>query len=145
MDKDLRIMFGLNPYLIIGAALALAVSFGSGFGLGHKLERAKFDAYKLEQSEITRKKEAEHQAATDEIRRNKDAKIADINNKLVDAISELYKRPSRPAEIASNGQSCTGRSLYAEDGSFLIREAARADIIRSALQACYDQYDSIAK
>lgn len=138
-------MFGLNPYVLIGAAVALAISFGSGFGLGHKLERAKFDAYKLEQSELTRKKEAENQAATDQIRKDKDAKIADINNRLVDAISELRKRPSRPAEITSNGQSCTGRSLYAEDGNFLIREAARADIIRTALQACYDQYDSIAK
>ena len=138
-------MFGLNPYFLIGVAVALAVSFGSGFGLGHKLERAKFDAYKLEQSELTRKKEAENQVATDEIRRTKDAKIADINNKLVDAISELRKRPSRPAEIASNGQSCSGRSLYAEDAIFLRREASRADIIREALEACYNQYDSVAK
>jgi hypothetical protein len=137
-------MFGLNPYVLIGAAVALAISFGSGFGLGHKLERAKFDAYKLEQSELTRKKEAENQSATDQIRRTKDAKIADINNKLVDAISELHKRPARPAEIASNGQSCSGRSLYAEDAVFLTREAARADIIRSALEACYNQYDKVA-
>lgn len=138
-------MFGLNPYFLIGVAVALAVSFGGGFSLGHKLERAKFDAYKLEQAEATRKKEAENQAATDEIRRTKDAKIADINNKLVDAISELRNRPSRPAEIASNGQSCSGRSLYSEDASFLIREAARADTIRAALEACYNQYDQVAK
>lgn len=138
-------MFGLNPYFLIGVAVALAVSFGGGFGLGHKLERAKFDAYKLEQSELTRKKEAEHQSATDQIRRTKDAKIADINNKLVDAISELHKRPSRPAEIATNGQSCSGATLYAEDAIFLTREAARADIIREALEACYNQYDSVAK
>ena len=137
-------MFGLNPWVIIGAVTALVISFGSGFGLGHKLERAKFDAYKLEQSELTRKKEAEHQQATDQIRKDKDAKIADINNKLVDAISELRKRPSRPAEISSNGQSCSGLSLYAEDAIFLTREAARADIIRSALEACYNQYDKVA-
>ena len=138
-------MFGLNPYLLIGAAVALVISFGTGVTAGYKWEKANFDAYKLEQAETTRKKEAEHQAATDQIRKDKDAKIADINNKLVDAISELRNRPSRPAEITSNGQSCTGRSLYAEDGSFLIREAARADIIRSALEACYNQYDSVAK
>ena len=138
-------MFGLNPWVIIGAVTALVISFGSGFGLGHKLEKAQFDAYKLEQSEITRQKEAEHQAATDQIRKDKDAKIADINNKLVDAISELRKRPSRPAEITSDGQSCSGRSLYAEDAIFLRREAARADIIREALAACYNQYDSVAK
>lgn len=138
-------MFGLNPWVIIGAAAALVISFGSGFGLGHKLEKAQFDAYKLEQSEITRKKEAEHQAATDQIRKDKDAKIADINNKLVDAITELRNRPSRSTESASNGQSCTGRSLYAEDASFLIREAARADVIRTALEACYNQYEQVSK
>jgi len=138
-------MFGLNPYFLIGAFVALAVSFSSGFGLGHKLEKAKFDAYKLEQAELTRQKEAEHQAATDQIRRTKDAQIAGINTKLADAISELYKRTSRPTTLSDNGQSCSGRSLYAEDAIFLTREAARADIIRTALEACYNQYDQITK
>lgn len=138
-------MFGLNPYLLIGAAIALVVSFGSGFGLGHKLEKARFDEYKLEQAELTRQKEAENQTKTDEIRKAKDATIANINNQLVNAISELRKRPSRPAEISDNGQSCSGRSLYSEDSIFLTREAARADIIRTALEACYNQYDSVTK
>lgn len=138
-------MFGLNPYLLIGAAVALVISFGSGFGLGHKLEKARFDEYKLEQTELTRQKEAEHQTKTDEIRKAKDATIANINSQLVNAISELRKRPSRPAEIPDNGQSCSGRSLYAQDAEFLIREASRADILRTALQACYNQYDSVAK
>jgi len=138
-------MFGLNPYVIIGAAIALAVSFATGFGLGHKLEAAKFNEYKLEQAQNTRIKEQEHQAATDEIRKAKDAKIADINNKLIDAISELHKRTSRPAEVSSNGPSCTGGSLYSEDAIFLIREAARADTIRTALEACYNQYDKVTQ
>lgn len=138
-------MFGLNPYVLIGAAIALAVSFGSGFGLGHKLEKARFDEYKLEQTELTRQKEAENQNKTDEIRKAKDAIIADINNQLVNAISELRKRPSRPAEIPDNGQSCSGKSLYAQDAEFLIREAARADILRTALEACYNQYESVTK
>ena len=138
-------MFGLNPYVLIAAAAALVISFGSGFGLGHKLEKARFDAYKLEQSEATRKKEQEHQDAVDQLRKDKDAKIANINNQLFDAINELRKRPSRPAEITSNGQSGTGASLYAEDAIFLRREAARADVLRTALEACYNQYDSVAK
>jgi len=138
-------MFGLNPYVLIGAAVALAISFGSGFGLGHKLEKANFDAYKLEQEQNTRKKEQEHQTETDQIRRTKDAQIAGINNKLIDAISELRQRTARPAEIPTDGQSCSGRSLYAEDAIFLTREAARADILRTALEACYDQYDKVTK
>ena len=138
-------MFGLNPYVLIGAAIALAVSFGSGFGLGHKLEKARFDEYKLEQVEATRKKEREQQDAVDQLRKEKDAKIANINNQLFDAINELRKRPTRPAEGTSNGQSGTGTSLYAEDAIFLTREAARADVLRTALEACYNQYDSVAK
>ena len=136
-------MFGLNPFVLYGAIAAVVISFASGFGLGHKLEANKFNEYKLEQERNTRIKEQEHQAATDEIRKAKDAKIADINNKLIDAVSELRKRTSRPTEVSDNGQSCTGRSLYSEDAIFLIREAARADVIRTALEACYNQYDKV--
>ena len=138
-------MFGLNPYFLIGIAVAIALSFGGGFTLGHKLEAAVFNQYKLEQTELARKQEQAHQTATDAIRKNKDEQIATINSKLFDAISELRKRPSRPATITSNGQSCTGATLYSDDAIFLTREAARADIIRTALEACYTQYDQVAK
>lgn len=94
------------------------------------------------QEKTIRQKEHQYQAAADEIRKAKDAQINAINSQLVDAISELRKRPSRTAE-ASNGQSCNGTGLYAEDAEFLIREASRADQIRVALQYCYQQYDSI--
>ena len=94
-------MFGLNPYFLIGIAVAIALSFGGGFTLGHKLEAAVFNQYKLEQTELARKQEQAHQAATDEIRKNKDEQIAAINSKLFDAISELRKRPSRPATITT--------------------------------------------
>ena len=72
----------------------------------------------------------------------KDAQIKVINTQLVDAISELRKRPSRATET-SNGKGCNGASLYAEDSEFLVREAARADEIRVSLAACYKQYESI--
>jgi hypothetical protein len=136
-------MFGLNPFILYGAIAAVVISFSSGATIGYKWEKSNFDNYKLEQERNTRIKEQEHQAVTDEIRKTKDAKIADINNKLVDAISELRKRTSRPAEVPNNGQSCSGRNLYSEDAIFLTREAARADIIRTALEACYNQYDKI--
>jgi len=138
-------MFGLNPFVLYGAIAAVVIAFGSGFGAGYKWEKSNFDNYKLEQERNTRIKEQEHQVATDEIRKAKDAKIADINNKLLDAISELHKRTSRPAEVSDNGQSCSGRSLYSEDAIFLIREAARADVLRTALEACYNQYEQVTK
>ena len=72
----------------------------------------------------------------------KDAQIKAINNQLVDAVSELRKRPSNPTKTI-NGQDCNGSTLSAPDAEFLVREAARADEIRVGLQACYKQYESL--
>lgn len=127
----------LRYYVYIGLVL-----FGlAGFGYG-KYKSYKLDAYIVAQQQAVQQKEQEYQAAADQIRKDKDAQIKAINNQLVDAISELRKRPSR-TDQAHNGQSCNGASLYSEDAEFLIREAARADEIRVALQSCYKQYDSI--
>lgn len=126
-------MFGLNIYVIY--AVTAIVLFCSGFVSGCQHQQSS-------QEKVIRDKEHQYQADADKIRKEKDAQIKAINNQLVDAISELRKRPSR-TEQASNGQSCNGASLYAEDAEFLVREAARADQIRVALQSCYQQYDSI--
>jgi hypothetical protein len=126
-------MFGINIYAIY-AAVIIAL-FCGGFVTGCEHQQAK-------QEKVIRDKEHQYQADADKIRTEKDAQIRDINSKLVDAVSELRKRPSR-AQQASNGQSCNGASLSAEDAEFLIREAARADQIRIGLQACYEQYDAL--
>jgi hypothetical protein len=126
-------MFGLNTYSVY--AIAAIVLFCSGFVTGCQHEQAA-------QEKVIRDKEHQYQAAADEIRKAKDDQIKAINNQLVDAISELRKRPSRTAET-NNGQNCNGTGLYAEDAEFLIREASRADQIRIGLDACYKQYDSI--
>ena len=126
-------MFGLNTYAIY--AIAAIVLFCSGFVSGCQHQQSS-------QEKVIRNKEHQYQADADKIRIEKDAQIKAINDKLADAISELRKRPSRAAE-ANNGQSCNGAGLYAEDAEFLIREASRADQIRVALNACYQQYDAI--
>jgi hypothetical protein len=110
--------------------------------LGFSFESARFDRYKADQIAATQKAQEEHQAATDQIRKEKDAQIASINNSLADALVQLRSRPNR-TQAASNGQGGTGLSLSAEDASFLEREAARADVLREALNACYKQYDSL--
>jgi len=126
-------MFGLNLYAIY--AIAAVVLFCSGFVSGCQHQQSS-------QEKVIREKEHQYQADADKIRIEKDAQIKAINNQLVDAISELRKRPSRTAE-ANAGQNCNGSGLYAEDAEFLVREASRADEIRVALQACYRQYDSL--
>jgi len=126
-------MFGLNIYAIY--AVTAIVLFCSGFVSGCQHQQSA-------QEKVIRDKEHQYQSDADKIRIEKDAQIKAINNQLVDAVSELRKRPSRATETP-NGKGCNGASLYAEDSEFLVREAARADEIRVALQACYKQYESI--
>jgi len=126
-------MFGLNIYAIY--AVTAIVLFCSGFVSGCQHQQSA-------QEKVVRDKEHQYQSNVDKIRIEKDAQIKAINNQLVDAVSELRKRPSRTAETP-NGKGCNGASLYAEDSEFLVMEAARADEIRRGLQACYKQYDAI--
>jgi hypothetical protein len=133
-------MFSSLYVKIAGIAIILFGAWYNGFSIGY----SKLTAYKLEQEAATRQKEAENQQATDQIRKDKDAQIASINNQLADALIQLHNRTSR-TQASSNGQGGTGSTLYAEDAEFLIREASRADTIRTALDACYKQYDAIAK
>ena len=125
--------FGVNIYAIY--AVAAAALFLGGFFNGCTYQQGK-------QEKVIREKEHKYQAEADQIRKEKDEQIKVINSQLVNAISELRKRPSRTAET-NTGQSCNGASLFAEDAEFLIREAARADEIRVGLIACYKQYEAI--
>jgi hypothetical protein len=129
-------MFGLNIYAIY-AVIAITL-FCGGFVNGCSYQQSKAE-------KTIRDKEHQYQSDADQIRKDKDAQIKTINNQLVNAVSELRKRPSRTAETSygQTGQSCNGSQLYAEDSIFLTREATRADTIRIALQACYDQYESL--
>jgi hypothetical protein len=126
-------MFGLNIYAIY--AMVAITLFCGGFVNGCSYQQSKAE-------KTIRDKEHQYQSDADQIRIQKDAQIKAINTQLVDAVSELRKRPSR-TEQTTNGKGCNGASLYAEDSEFLIREAARADEIRVALDACYKQYESI--
>ena len=134
-------MFPLPIFTWIKIGAAVIALAGSWY-MGYSFEASRFAQYKADQITETQKKEHEAQLATDEIRKTKDAQIANINNQLADALVSLRSRNSR-TDKANNGQSGTGATLYAEDAEFLIREAARADEIRIGLDACYKQYDSI--
>ena len=134
-------LIGLN-LRVIAIVCAVVLTFGAGWTvngwrLNHKIEKEH-----LAQLQAIKDKEAKLQTETDSIRRTKDAQINAINNQLFAALSELRKRPSR-SQSANNGQNGTGATLFAEDAEFLIGEAARADKLRTALDACYQQYDAI--
>lgn len=132
-------MFPLSISTWIMIALSVVAIGGVGYG---KYESYKLDAYKVAQAKAVHDKEVKSQEDADRIRKEKDVQITAINNQLADALISLRQRPSR-SESASNGQGGTGMSLSAEDATFLVREASRADRLRSELEACYKQYDSI--
>lgn len=129
----------ISTWIMIG--LGVIAMGGVAYG---KYEHYQYEKYKTEIAQAVHKKEVQSQEDADKIRKEKDAQINAINNQLADALVQLRNRPSR-SESASNGQSGTGMSLSAEDATFLIREAARADGLRTALDACYKQYDAVAK
>ena len=136
-------MFSLPILTYIKLGTAIVALLFSAY-LGYSFEHSRFVAFKATIVAETATLEKEHQAATDKIRTQKDAQINSINAQLVDAVSELRKRPSR-AQTPSNGSCGTGATLSAEDAEFLIREAARADKVRAGLDACYKQYDALTQ
>jgi len=135
-------MFPLPISFYIYAGLTIIALAGVGYG---KYEHTVFEEYKAEEVANARLKEHQLQDATDQIRKDKDAQINAINNQLANVLIELRNRPSRANKVSVNGQGGTGATLYAEDGQFLIGEAARADKLRTALQSCYAQYDEVTK
>jgi len=134
-------MFPLPILTYVKLAICAVLLLGAGY-CGYALESARFDRYKADQIAQTQKAQEAHQQAADQIRKEKDAQIVSINNSLTDALVKLRERPNR-AQTAANGQGGTGATLSAEDAEFLTREAARADIIRTGLDACYRQYDAL--
>lgn len=67
-----------------------------------------------------------------------------LQRRVAALTDSLRNRPTRPADLPESppdSMACTGASLFAEDGSFLIRESARADKLRVDLKACQDSYD----
>lgn len=67
----------------------------------------------------------------------------EANTRLEYALRRLSERPNRlpsPARAACAG--ATGAELSAEDGGFLVREAARANSYALALTQCREAYDT---
>ena len=86
------------------------------------------------------------QAKADKERGTLNAQIHSIDLERDELLRRLRARPARPegtGGVPPNtgpGPSCTGASLYAPDGEFLAREAARGDAIRARLASCESAY-----
>ena len=110
---------------------------------------AEYNQRLLEASELAREREQVMVSSAEKIRKEKDAQIANLNGRLGTALDGLRQRPPRtPSTPQSPAAPCscegaTGASLSREDAGFLVREAARADSLRTALNQCYRQYDAV--
>lgn len=160
-------MFGLSTSLLIRglAALALAGAItGAYFAwrnsereIGRDEIRAEWQADKLARAESSRlllmanaKASSDLQAAADKERKALHEKNRDIGRQLADSLERLRNRPERPADrgdgvpaVAGAGAAaagCTGAELHRQDAEFLVRESARADQLRVALQSCRAGY-----
>jgi hypothetical protein len=123
----------MNKYALLGG-VAVVLSFG-GFVTGCQYQQAKAE-------KTIRSLEHEYQATADKIRIEKDEKIKAINRDLNVALDGVRSRASYATKTV-DGKDCNGQALSAPDAGFLIREAARADGIRVALDACYQQYEGL--
>jgi hypothetical protein len=154
----------MNPWLILGFVVAIAVSGGVGMyqgkGLGKAEVQQKWDQERAAQEAeyaaaqaAAREKEQTLQANADSLRKEKDREIRDLNARAVALTNSLRDRPSRTTTesspvpgAASTGPApvvCTGKELPREDAEFLVREAGRADELRASLKQCYAQYEAL--
>ena len=150
----------MNPYLILGAVLAIGVAAGGGYYKGNSAGKSEvqqaWDKEKADQyaayakgQEEARKKEQQLQANADKLRKEKDAEIRNISARATALANSLQQRQTRPTESSTVSSSpgvrptaCTGKELYREDGEFLVRLSREADELAAALKQCYAQYDA---
>ena len=156
-------LLSLKPKLIIAAAIGfiLVGLYGAHWEAKRtavnkaKAEtaaalQAEYTKKLLAASELAREREKAMVESADKLRKEKDAQIASLNSRLGTALDGLRQRPPRSDPAPSQGpaascncQGATGSQLSREDSEFLVREAARADKLRSALDQCYRQYDAV--
>lgn len=150
----------LNPWVILTFVLTILGAFGGGYYTGEKSGRAvvqqAWDQEKAAQyadfarrQEEARKREQELQTNADQLRREKDAEIRNVNARATALANSLRDRTERPAEgsglpktSGSGSAACSGKELYREDGEFLAGIAAEADRLKAALDQCTKQYNA---
>ena len=134
----------MNPYLIIGAMVAILAAGGSGYVKGRTDMNSVWEGKALEAERAAHQHEQELQEATNEISRKYQNDRSRIGNQLADALEQLRNRPERLPEAARAAcQGGTGTELSGKDAGFLEREAARADELQAALNACQDWADTV--
>ena len=150
----------MNPWLILGAVLAIGAAATGGYYVGKDDGKAEiqqaWDKEKATQyaqyakaMEESVEKQQQLQMGADRLRQEKDREIRDVTARNTALANSLRDRQTRPAQTSSvsstasvGSSACTGKELYREDGEFLVRLAREADELRVALTQCYAQYEA---
>jgi hypothetical protein len=150
----------MNPWVILAFVLAVGTAAGGGFYKGFSTGKAEvqqaWDKEKAEQyaayakgQEEARRREQEMQASADQLRKEKDAEIRNINARSLALANQLRDRPERPAQSSTASgaaRACsgaTGAELAKGDGEFLAGYAADAARLQAALDQCVKQYNAV--
>lgn len=153
----------MNPWLILGAVLAIGAAAGASFFAGAESGRAevqqKWDNQmrqlaedRAKELELTREKEQNMQQAAENIRREKEREIQEISARATALSNSLRNRPERPERSSDKGTvpsttpTCSGASgaeLARRDGEFLAGYSADAAKLSKALEVCEAQYAKV--
>jgi hypothetical protein len=150
----------MNPWLTLGAVLAIGAAATGGYYVGKDDGKAEiqqaWDKEKATQyaqyakaMEESVEKQQQLQMGADRLRQEKDREIRDVtarNTALANSLRDRQTRPTQTSSVSSTASvgssACTGKELYREDGEFLVRFAREADELRVALKQCYAQYEA---
>lgn len=140
---------------IVIASVAGMAGYGKGYVSGKANVQQKWDKEKAAQmaeyaaaQQAAREKEQKLQANADNLRKEKDREIRDLNARSVALSNSLRDRQSRTetgtvSQATGTGSAqCDGSKLSREDAEFLVGEANAADQVRLALSQCIAQYKS---
>ena len=128
----------LNPYVVMASAAFIVLLAIGSYQKGRHDMDAVWKERALVAEQQARAREHQLQEATDAITKRHQQERTRISGRLADALERLRDRPARsvPEDSPPACIGGDGRSLSAEDAGFLVREAARADELRVALEAC---------
>jgi len=137
--------------LLIAVGLALGLIIGAyfyGYSAGGDSVRA---AAAVEAQKAVKKARKEEQALQEKVNEQAQKQfddLSDIASNLNADNLRLRDRANRRRVPKSGEASCEGSSgadLSGADARFLVREAARADTLRTALKSCYRYADTVSK
>lgn len=134
----------MNQWGVLAVAIAAALS--GGYFKGRADANAKWELSFAEKEREARTKEQQLQEQTNEITSQFQSEKDAISSQLANALERLRQRPQRLSEAARPAcKGGTGAELSGPDAGFLEREAARADGLRAALNACYSWAETVAR